>query len=52
MPKSCRGSRCCGTVTFEAGLGRTRDSCPRNCPLCRRTRFRPAVAKHEGLRHH
>jgi len=50
MLKTCRGSCHCGAVTFEADLDLTCDSYRSNCSICRRTRFRPALATPDGFR--
>lgn len=50
MLTTCRGSCHCGTVRFEAGLDLDQSSYRCNCSICRRTRFRAAVARREGFR--
>ena len=50
MLKTYHGSCHCGSVKFEADLDLMQSTYRCNCSICRRTRFRPAVAREGGFR--
>ena len=50
MLKKYTDSRRCGTVKIEADLDLPQNTDRRNCSICRRNRFWPAVAGPDGFR--